>query len=100
MVSNGQERSAQSEPGKAEAPAGAVLDLGPAIQEQVRQAMQPVLAQFQQQVAQAVREQTDQALRPDGGQRQQEAQPAAEPSREEGQPSRQQPVQQEGEQPP
>ena len=60
---NGQMPAQQKAP-QAEQPVGVGQVLGGALQQQITQALQPVLKDLQQQMAQAVREQMEQELEP------------------------------------
>ena len=78
-VSRSGEQAAQPAEG---APEG-FQDFGRALQEQIAQALQPAVAEFREQMEQTVREQMAPNHQPPGNERQQEAQPTREPSREE-----------------
>ena len=61
---NGQKQARPKEAAQAGQPAGVGQVLGGALQQQITQALQPVLKDLQQQMAQAVRQQMEQELEP------------------------------------
>jgi hypothetical protein len=76
-------------------PVGAGLDLDQAIQQQVAQAVQPVLTEFQRQIVQTVRQELEQTLHPapGAGRRPSGEQPAQQPREERPQRAVAEPVQ-------